>query len=234
MAKPLVTEALVFGVADHLSTAGTDPTIITVQERIGGGSYTTIKRYLDAWKQQQTRQPVVEVPAEVTAQGMAAVQALWSTAAQLAHEQVAHERAEAQRQVADAQAALAAAEAAITRQEAEAEQLGVQLGDYQQQVEQLTAELAQVRTEAAAASAMLREQGERVRDLQQELERAHTQYATLTATLDRQATQYEQRLQEARTERQAALEQAQALLVENGRLSGELAVLRPSTPTTDA
>lgn len=234
MAKPLVTEQQVFTVADHLVAAGTEPTIITVQERIGGGSYTTIKRYLDAWKQQQTRQPVVEVPPDVTAQGMAAIQAIWTTAAQLAQDQVAHDRAEAQRQVAEAQAALAAAEMAITHQEADAEQFGAQLGDYQQQIAQLTAELAQARTDAAAASAMLREQGERVRDLQQELERAHAQHATLTATLDRQAAQYEQRLQEARTERQTALEQAQALLVENGRLSGELAVLRPSTPTTDA
>ena len=207
--------------------------IITVQERIGGGSYTTVKRYLDAWKQQQMHQPVVEVPADVTAQGMAAIQAIWTTAAQIAHEQVAHDRAEAQRQVVEAQAALAVAEVAITRYEADVEQLGAQLIDQQGQIDALIAQLTEARTEAAAASAMLREQGERVRDLQQELERAHTQHATLTATLDRQVAQYEQRLQEARTERQTALEQAQALLVENGRLTGELAVLRPSTPTTD-
>jgi len=73
MAKPVVTEALVFTVADQLQAGGTEPTIIMVQERIGGGSYTTVKRYLDAWKQHQTRQPVVEVPAEVTVQGMAAM-----------------------------------------------------------------------------------------------------------------------------------------------------------------
>lgn len=68
-----------------------------------------------------------------------------------------------------------------------------------------------------------------MRDLQQELEQAHTQHDTLTATLDWQAAQYEQRVQEVRTERQAALEQAQALLVENGRLTGELVVLRGAT-----
>lgn len=62
MAKPVVTEALVFTVSDQLQAGGTEPTILTVQERIGGGSYTTIKRYLDTWKQQQTRQPMVEGP----------------------------------------------------------------------------------------------------------------------------------------------------------------------------
>ena len=220
MAKPVVTEALVFTAEGQLQAGGTEPTIITVQERIGGGSYTTIKRYLDAWKQ-QTQQPVIEVPADVTAQGMAAIQAIWTTAAQFAQEQVAHDRAEAQRQVADAQAALAAAEAAITRQEAEVEQLGVQLADQQQQIEVLTGQLTQARTEAATATATLHEQRERMSDLQQELERAHAQQENVTTLLDRQAAQYEQRLQEARTERQAAVDQAQALLVENGRLAGE-------------
>jgi len=222
MAKPLVTEEQVFAVAEQLQVSGSEPTIITVQERIGGGSYTTIKRYLDAWKQQQMRQPVVEVPADVTAQGMAAVQAIWTTAAQLAQEQVAHNRAEAQRQVVEAQAALAAAEAAITRYEADAEQLGAQLVDQQQQIEALTLLLAEARTEAAAANAMLVEQGARVSDLQQELDRTHAQQVNIATLLDQHAAQYEQRLQEARSERQAALEQAQALLVENGRLTGEL------------
>ena len=122
----------------------------------------------------------------------------------------------------EAQAALATAEAAISRYEADAEQLGTQLVDQQQQIEALTAQLAQARTEAAAATGMLAEQGERIRDLQQELERAHTQQDQFTTALDRQAAQYEQRLHEARTERQAALDQAQTLLAENGRLTGEL------------
>ncbi len=69
---------------------------------------------------------------------------------------------------------------------------------------------------------MLTEQAARVSDLRQELERAHTQQEQFIAALDRQAAQYEQRLQEARAERQAALDQAQTLLTENGRLQGEL------------
>jgi hypothetical protein len=52
--------------------------------------------------------------------------------------------------------------------------------------------------------------------------------------LARRAAQDEQRVQEGTTERQTALEQAQALLIENGRLSGELAALRPSVSATDA
>lgn len=53
MAKPIVTQERVNETADALVATGEEPSIITVQARIGGGSYTTIKRYLDVWKQQQ-------------------------------------------------------------------------------------------------------------------------------------------------------------------------------------
>ena len=58
--------------------------------------------------------------------------------------------------------------------------------------------------------------------MQQELERAYAQQEQFTTALDRQAAQYKQRLQKARTERQTALDHAQTLLTENGRLTGEL------------
>lgn len=47
MAKPIVTEEHVFTVANELQAVGTEPTILTVQERIGGGSHTTIKCVLE-------------------------------------------------------------------------------------------------------------------------------------------------------------------------------------------
>ena len=50
MAKTLATKELVFQSATELKSQGKDPTIIEVQAHIGGGSYTTIKRYLDEWR----------------------------------------------------------------------------------------------------------------------------------------------------------------------------------------
>jgi len=47
MAKPIVTQELVTSIADELHAAGVEPSILMVQERIGAGSYTTVKRYLD-------------------------------------------------------------------------------------------------------------------------------------------------------------------------------------------
>jgi hypothetical protein len=76
MAKALVTQDLVTTIADGLAAAGIEPTILTVQERIGAGSYTTVKCYLDQWKAQQAQLPAVEVPPEITAKATVAVHAI--------------------------------------------------------------------------------------------------------------------------------------------------------------
>src|SRR6266496_5832052 len=139
MARAIVTQAAVLEAADTLAAAGDEPTIITVQERIGGGSYTTVKRYLEEWKaQRQTnRQPAIEIPDAIAAKGSEFVRSLWIAAAALADERVAQTREEAQRQIETVRAALADAEAAIGRLEAEGEELAQRLADQQRSIEQL-------------------------------------------------------------------------------------------------
>ena len=56
MAKAVVTQERVFEVAQALTDQGTAPTILNVQEGIGGGSYTTVKRYLDQWREAAPKQ----------------------------------------------------------------------------------------------------------------------------------------------------------------------------------
>jgi len=206
MARAIVTQAAVFEAADALSAAGDEPTIITVQERIGGGSYTTVKRYLEEWKtqQQNTRQPAVEIPDAITAKGGEFVRSLWAAAATLADERVDQAREEAQRQVAEAHAALGDAEAAIARLEAEGEEQAQRLASQEQTITQLRDELAQARSAAQVAEARAAEQEQRVGDLRRELDLTHQQVARLS--------------EEAQQARAAALDQA--------RLSGELAALQ--------
>jgi len=70
MAKALVTREAVFEAADALAAAGDDPSILAVQGQIGGGSYSTVKRFLDAWKaERKSAAPVIEVPPDVAARG---------------------------------------------------------------------------------------------------------------------------------------------------------------------
>ena len=53
MAKEIATKESVFSVADQLLNDGIGISTKAVQSRIGGGSFTTVKRYLDAWAQER-------------------------------------------------------------------------------------------------------------------------------------------------------------------------------------
>jgi DNA repair exonuclease SbcCD ATPase subunit len=181
MARAIVTPELVEQAADALVITGEEPSIIAVQEQIGGGSYTTVKRYLEQWKAKQKQQPPIELPPEIATQGTLFIRELWANAATVAEQRSAEIRHAAQRQVGEAQAALASAEAAIARLESEAEQQAQQLASQEQQLATLRQELAEARSAAQIAEA-------HSNDLTQQL-----------AELQRQAQQREAELAEARS-----------------------------------
>lgn len=102
MAKALVTADNVAQTADELVAQGQEPTILTVQEAIGGGSYSTVKRYLDAWKAARTTAEAVgDLPPEVAQVAQAAMQRVWQVAVAHAEQRVVQVREEMQRQVAE-------------------------------------------------------------------------------------------------------------------------------------
>lgn len=172
MPKPIVTPELVSEAADALLAAGEEPSIITVQARIGAGSYTTIKRYLDAWKQQRNAQPPAPVaPPALAEQGAAFVRDLWAAAQAQAGEQVAEARAQARRQVEEARAAQAGAEAALEQLEAQAEAQAQALAERDQAITALHAELAQARADLGAAQARADEIQRQTQDLRADRDR---------------------------------------------------------------
>ena len=205
MARTIVTQAAVVEAADTLDATGEEPTIITVQERIGGGSYTTVKRYLEEWKAQRqiTRQPAIEIPDAIVAKGNEFVRSLWVAAAALADERVTQAREEAWRQVETVRAALTDAEAAIGRLETEGEEQAQRLTNQQRSIEQLRVDLDQSRTAVSVAEARATEQEQRVEDLRRELAMAHQQVTRLSEELV----------------------QARAAELDHARMSGELAAM---------
>ena len=56
------------GVADQLVAEGVEPTIIKVRERIGGGSATTINKYLKVWREGRPAKKTaqIEIPSELS------------------------------------------------------------------------------------------------------------------------------------------------------------------------
>src|SRR6185295_15875411 len=99
MAKTLVTQEAVFAAADALLAGGKEPGIIAVQERIGGGSYSTVKRHLDDWKAQRqaTQQRAMDLPEEIVTRGNEFIRSLWAMASEQAEQRLAQAREEAQR-----------------------------------------------------------------------------------------------------------------------------------------
>lgn len=209
MARAVVTQERVFEVAQALVEQGTTPTILNVQDGIGGGSYTTVKRYLDQWREAAPKQRrPVELPEAAVAKLMSLGREFWALLDEQAGQQVEAIRTATGEEIAAIQAQLDQAEQAIARLEAERDQAESRAIE-QEQAHREAVQAHQAQTErVAAAEAKAGELAERVADLKGELKLAHAQHAA-----ERQAAT-------------TARAEAQAAAVEAARLQGELTALR--------
>ena len=146
MAKTLVTAEAVAHAAEQLSAAGQEPTLIAVQAVLQGGSFTTVKRFLDVWKAERAQLAALVVPPALAQAGAELIARVWQQATTTADAALAQARADAQAGQATLAQALEAAETTISRLESEQEQSAAQLADLQ-------AQLAQAREQAQAGQA---------------------------------------------------------------------------------
>ena len=118
MTRAIVTAEAVSAVADALVAEGLEPSLVLVQSRLGG-SYTTVKRYLDAWKLAQAQAAAVDTdtPAVILAKGQEWARSVWALAKREAQVQVQSMKEDARAQVEALQADLVGAMAEITRLE---------------------------------------------------------------------------------------------------------------------
>jgi len=209
MARAVVTQERVFEVAQALVEQGTTPTILNVQDGIGGGSYTTVKRYLDQWREAAPKQRrAVQLAEAAVAKLMSLGREFWALLDEQAGQQVEAIRAATGEEIAAIQAQLDQAEQAIARLEAERDQAESRAIEQEHALrEALQAHQAQTER-AAAAEAKAGELAGRVADLKGELKLAHAQRAA-----EREAVT-------------TARAEAQAAAVEAARLQGQLAALR--------
>lgn len=167
MAKQIATEQVVFEAATAIQASGHVPTIVTVQEHIGAGSYTTIKRHLDAWIKSQATAEAVELPESVAAKSAELGRALWSVAVRESEKRAQEAKDAAAVRVAAMAQELEAAQAEIARLESvEALQAA--------KAEELSSQLAQTLLALKAAELL----AARVPDLEQRL---HAEQSALAA-----------------------------------------------------
>lgn len=119
MARQIVTQQAVAEAAEALILEGAEPSIVAVQARIGGGSYSTVKKFLDVWKQQRAEAATAapDTPAEVQAKGQEFARAVWALASREAQAEAQQAKDEAQAEVAAVRGELAEATNEIARLE---------------------------------------------------------------------------------------------------------------------
>ena len=209
MAKPVVTQERVFEIADALMARGEDPTILSVQAAIGGGSYSTVKRYIDVWKDagRQQRAQIV-LPDAAVERLMALGRDFWALLEERTAQQVEQIRATAREELASLQTQTRQAEQVIGKLEGEKEALEQLAAERETAAQALRAQFQEEHEHATAAQAKAAQLEARVVDLKAELDRALKQIES-----EQRATQ-------------AAREEAKTAMIETARLTGELAALK--------
>lgn len=196
------TQEAVIQAAEDLAAHGLTPTVKLVRERTGG-SFTTVKEWLDGWTAARTKaaEPQHEMPAEVQARGQAMLTAFWQSAVAAADARVAAAQASAKQAIMAAEAAAAEVTEALRQQEAVNEEQAARIETLEALVTHLREERDQARTTEQVATA-------HVIELEQRLDET------------------QQRLTQAETDRQIAFADAQQARIDHAHQAGELAALR--------
>jgi predicted RNase H-like nuclease (RuvC/YqgF family) len=166
------TPEAVAAAAEALQAAGKRVSTIAVQGHLGGGSFTTVQKYLEGWQQTQRdqRAAVVDVPSAVVERGMTLLRQVWQAAQAEAGQEITQTREETEAQLAEMRDQLAEALLAVQRQEAENAEQAEALATLEKQVSTLQAERDEARTEARVNAAQVAAAAERVQELQTRLD----------------------------------------------------------------
>ncbi|MEK6750526.1 MAG: DNA-binding protein [Pseudomonadota bacterium] len=163
MATKLVTEQMVHEAAEALRAEGVEPGLNTVKARIGVGSYTTIKKYLDSWKVKVEHVAAVQdMPLEVDARAHELARAVWAVAS-----------AQAQKEAQAARDAAAAAVAAIKAELQDALAEIARLERFEADYAEVQTKYNELKVETDVAIARATERGLRADMLEREIGIAH-------------------------------------------------------------
>lgn len=148
--RPIVTQQAVMEAADALFAGGSEPSIVAVQARIGGGSYSTVKRWLDVWKQQRAEAAAAapETPPEVQAKGQEFARAVWVLATKEAQREVQQAKEDAQIEIAAIRSELDEATGEIARLEGIEGEQAAALEDARMRLRETELALVEARTQA--------------------------------------------------------------------------------------
>jgi chromosome segregation ATPase len=91
MGRKGITQTQVYEAASALLDEGTSPTVQSVRERIGSGSYTTINAHLGEWRKEHAGQAPADIP-DIPEKVQGAFRQVWSAASLAAQADVETQR----------------------------------------------------------------------------------------------------------------------------------------------
>ena len=209
----------VFDAADAITTAGHEPTVPEIRDRIGGGSYSTIQKHLDAWRMARAARASAEiapVPTQVAEMARQLAHEVWWRAKAEADAQFADERAAMERVRSEVEAARDDAVHAADELTAQLDQANEKIANIHQALETSQADQQALRAEQAGLQARLADGRERIAELQCQL--AEAQEAAGRAR--EQAAQLQGRLDAAEAQNIALLSR----VVSDGKVAGDTRV----------
>lgn len=159
MSKPIATPEAIEAAILAIISEGKEPSIILIQERIGGGSFSTVKRGFDAWKQRRAHDAAAAppAPAEIVDRGLGFVQELWALAHRQSQRDVDAVRTQSQEQVAQARAEAEEATQEVARLERVESDQAVRIESLEAQLAESQRALGEARIQAARANDLERD-----------------------------------------------------------------------------
>ena len=174
--RAVIEQEELFDAANKLAADGKQVTALNLRYALGGGSLTTIYKYLSAWESNRPKNAAVTNTAEIPEQVQNAFANTWKIAALEASREVMAVREKAAEEVKAAQVQFEGALEAIQRLEADTERDTATIEELRARVSELEQSVSGLSQEKAAANAKADQLLHQVKSLETQIDKLHNDH----------------------------------------------------------
>jgi chromosome segregation ATPase len=174
--RAVIEQEELFDAANKLAADGKQVTALNLRDALGGGSLTTIYKYLSAWESNRPKNAAVTNTAEIPEQVQNAFANTWKIAALEASREVMAVREKAAEEVKAAQGQFEGALEAIQRLEADTERDTATIEELRARVSELEQSVSGLSQEKAAANAKADQLLHQVKSLETQIDKLHNDH----------------------------------------------------------
>jgi chromosome segregation ATPase len=174
--RAVIEQEELFDAANKLAADGKQVTALNLRDALGGGSLTTIYKYLSAWESNRPKNATVTNTAEIPEQVQNAFANTWRIAALEASREVMAVKEKAAEEVKAAQGQFEGALEAIQRLESDTERDTATIEELRARVSELEQSVSSLSQEKAAANAKADQLLHQVKSLETQIDKLHNDH----------------------------------------------------------